>query len=123
MLRNVNNPHELVAVICDKLFYVEPLRREICAKLNHFKRGRLSISLNTIERQRRYISPNNCKCTILNANHKMPSLHIGNGRHVRDDIILLFTVEKVLEVLKLFPFASRVFLRIFTKEIFLKLDF
>lgn len=65
------------------------------------------------------VSSDNFKSLILNSKHKMPSLHIGDCRHVRYNIIFLVPTERVLRIFIFLPFAASILLRVLTEEILL----
>lgn len=65
------------------------------------------------------VSSDNFKSLILNSKHKMPSLHIGDCRHVGYNIIFLVPTERVLQILKSLPFTSCVLLWIHVEEVLL----
>ena len=65
------------------------------------------------------VSSDNFKSLILNSKNKMPSLHIGDCRHVGYDIIFLVPTERVLQILKFPPFTASILLWVLAKEILL----
>ena len=116
VLRNMYYPYFLASVIGDKFFHVKSFCREIgtafCQSQCRFLTI-IIISVGSDDPQR----------VVLYIYHKMSTLHIRDGRDIRDDIVFLISTKRVLQVLELFPFAPRILLRIFAKKILLQFLF
>ena len=63
------------------------------------------------------VSSDNFKSLILNSKNKMPSLHIGDCRHVGYDIIFLVPTERVLQILYSFHSQRAFFLWVLAAEV------
>ena len=88
---------------------VQSLTWEVGTSIRQAKNRLLSVIVVSV-------SANNLKSLVMHTYYKETALHVGNSRHVGDNIILLVPTERVLQVLKFLPFAAGILLWVYSRS-------
>ena len=110
----MDNPDFLSAIYCNKFVHIQAFGGQVGALFRQLVNDVVFVEVVSV-------SAYDFKRFINNTYDQFASLHIGYGRHIRNDILRLLSGKTVFQILELFPFARGVFGGIVVLDVLLDL--